>query len=97
MRDEAQFWLARQAEREALSDAKGVPCPTIRTDGLDELYALLNARNLAASDKFNLLSASLNELLGAVRFDRLGDAMNNLDFPLGAQLLRQGMLANAQA
>jgi hypothetical protein len=97
MRAETQFWLARQGEREALCEAKGVPRPTIRTDGLDELYTHLDARNLAASDKFNLLSASLNELLGAVRFDRLGDAMDNLDFPLGAQLLRQGMLENAQA
>ena len=88
MRDEARFWLA---------NAKGVPCPTIRTDGLDELYALLDSRNLAASDKFGLLSPSLNELLGAVRFDRLCYAMDNLDFPLGAQLLRQDMLANAQA
>jgi HPt (histidine-containing phosphotransfer) domain-containing protein len=88
MRDEAQFWLARQAEREALSDVKTAPRPTIEAADVEELYALLDSRNLAALDKFSLLSPSLSEFLGAARFDRLRDAVDNLDFPLGAQLLR---------
>jgi PAS domain S-box-containing protein len=88
MRDEAEIWLAEQTEREALS-AKPAPRTDVGTADIEELYALLDSRNLAALDKFNLLSPSLSELLGAVRFDRLRDAIDNLDFPLGAQLMRE--------
>jgi HPt (histidine-containing phosphotransfer) domain-containing protein len=91
LRDEAQSWLARQAEREALSDAKAPPQPNIGIADVDELYALLDSGNLEALDKFSLLSPSLNELLGAARFDRLRDAMEDLDFLLGAELLRESV------
>jgi hypothetical protein len=55
---------------------------------VDELCALLECQNLAAIDKFCLLAPSLAALVGAVRFDRLRDAIDNLDFQLGAELLR---------
>jgi len=35
----------------------------------------------------------LSELVGAVRFERLRDAVDNLDFQLGAELLRQTVVA----
>ena len=96
MRDEAEFWLAAQTAREALS-AKPAPRTDVVTADIEELYALLDSRNLAALDKFNLLSPSLSEMLGAVRFDRLRDAIDNLDFPLGAQLMRESaaLISNA--
>jgi hypothetical protein len=43
-------------------------------------------------DKFKMLSPSLSEVLGALRFDRLRDASANLDFQQGAQLLREARL-----
>jgi len=89
MHDEAQIWLAKQAERDAPADAGAAPLSTIGAADIDELYALLNTRNLAALDQFSRLVPSLNELLGAVRFGRLRDAMDNLDFPLSARLLRE--------
>jgi hypothetical protein len=53
---------------------------------------LLESQNLAAVDKFAVLSSALSELVGAVRFDRLRDAIDNLDFQLGAELLHQALL-----
>jgi HPt (histidine-containing phosphotransfer) domain-containing protein len=96
LRDEAVVWLAGQAGQTTLSDVNVLPRPTIGTDELDELYALLGSGNLAALDHFRLLSATLNPLLGAVRFDALRAALGQLDFTLAAALLRQAMVANAQ-
>lgn len=56
---------------------------------IDELCALLDAQNLAAVDKFDVLSPSLRKLLDMARFDGLHDAVENLDFQLGAALLRE--------
>jgi hypothetical protein len=36
-------------------------------------------------------------MVGAVRFDRLRDAIDNLDFQLGAELLRQAVLPKSAA
>jgi hypothetical protein len=77
------------AKRQAMPDGKPARRPNISTAELDDLSALLENRNLAALDKFNLLAPSLSELLGTVCFERLRDALDNLDFPLGAQLLRE--------
>ncbi len=89
MRAEAQSWLAGHAEQEAKSVAEAGPRPNVGSADVDELYSLLDSRNLEALDKFTVLSASLSELLGAARFNRVREAMDNLDFPLGAQLLRE--------
>ena len=59
---------------------------------IDELCMLLDHQNLAAVDKFALLSPSLTALVGALRFDRLREAIDNLDFQLGADLLHQALL-----
>src|SRR6202030_4273360 len=67
--------------------------PNVGNADINELCALLECQNLAAIDKFCLLSPSLSELVGAVRFDRLRDAIDNLDFQLGADLLRETLLA----
>jgi CheY-like chemotaxis protein len=60
---------------------------------LNELCVLLESQNLVALDKFKLIASSLSETVGALRFNRLRDAVDNLDFQLGAQLLREAMLA----
>jgi HPt (histidine-containing phosphotransfer) domain-containing protein len=92
LRDEAQLWLSGQTQREAtLSDV--APRTTLSVADVDALSALLDARNLAALDAFSLLSPSLNDLLGAPRFDRMRDAVDNLDFQLGAKLLRESRAA----
>jgi hypothetical protein len=58
---------------------------------IDELCVLLDHQNLAAVDQFALLSPSLPGLIGAVRFNRLREAVDNLDFQVGADLLRQAL------
>jgi HPt (histidine-containing phosphotransfer) domain-containing protein len=87
--DETELLLAHRSERTA-ADA-GPKTATrfhITKTDIDELRSLLESQNLAALDKFAMLSPSLSELVGAVRFDRLREAINNLDFELGADLLR---------
>jgi HPt (histidine-containing phosphotransfer) domain-containing protein len=86
---EALVWLRAQSAQEDSSSARTTDSSPISTADLDELYALLNHRNLEALDKFNLLAVPLSELLGVARFDSLRDAVEDLDFQLGAQLLRE--------
>jgi HPt (histidine-containing phosphotransfer) domain-containing protein len=92
LREEAEVLLARQPERDA-DTAKVANPPNIGSADIDELCALLESQNLAAVDKFGLLSLSLSETLSAARFERLRDAIDDLDFQRGAELLREA--ANA--
>jgi hypothetical protein len=66
--------------------------PNFGPGGIDELCALLESNNLAAINRFSLLSSSLSNLMGAVRFERLRDAIDNFEFQLGAELLHQVLL-----
>lgn len=86
---EALFWLGTQCAQEVPSNGKVTNSAQLRATDLEELYALLDHRNLAALDQFSLISVSLSELLGAARFDSVRDAVENLEFQLGAQLLRE--------
>ena len=87
LREEAEPFLA-EPERHADSNAR-MASPNVGNEDIKELCALLECQNLAGIDKFYLLSPSLSDLVGAVRFDRLRDAIDNLDFQLGAELLRE--------
>jgi len=64
--------------------------PTIGSQ--QRMCALFESQDLAALDKFEILSPSLSEVLGALRFDRLRDAVEDLDFQQGARLLREARL-----
>jgi PAS domain S-box-containing protein len=88
LREEAKPFLA-EPEQRADSNAGMTNRPNIGNADISELCALLECQNLAAIDRFCVLSPSLSELVGAVRFDRLRDAIDSLDFHLGAELLRE--------
>ena len=92
LREEAELSLARQPEQDADTGAKAANAPKIGTADIDELCTLLESQNLAAVDKFGLLSVSLSEMLSAVRFDRLCVAIDDLDFQRGAELLREAAM-----
>jgi PAS domain S-box-containing protein len=92
LREEAEVLLARQPERDADTGARVAKPPNISTADIDELCALLESQNLAAVDKFAVLSLSLSETLSAARFDRLRDAIVDLDFQGGAELLREAAM-----
>jgi HPt (histidine-containing phosphotransfer) domain-containing protein len=62
---------------------------------ISDLCILLENQDLAALNKFKLISSSLGEKLGALRFDRLCDAIDSLDFRQSAQLLREAQLVGA--
>jgi PAS domain S-box-containing protein len=92
LREEAEVFLAGQPERDAAAGVKVANPPNIGTADIDELCALLESQNLAAVDKFGLLSRSLSETLTVARFDRLRDAIDDLDFQRGAELLREAAM-----
>jgi len=93
LHEEADLMLETQPEPEADISTKSVRSPNIAQGDIHELCELLESQNLAAIDRFSLLSSSLSDLVGTVRFDRLRDAVDNLDFQLGAELLHQALLA----
>jgi hypothetical protein len=93
LREETELLSKKQSDRDA--DAVAFPAnrPQIGNPDIEALCTLLECQNLAAMDKFALLSPSLSELVGAVRFERLREAIDNLDFQLGAELLRETLIA----
>jgi CheY-like chemotaxis protein/HPt (histidine-containing phosphotransfer) domain-containing protein len=60
----------------------------VSADELMDFGTLLETQNLAAVEKFTSLTPALEEMLDANCFARLRDAVENLDFQLGADLLR---------
>jgi PAS domain S-box-containing protein len=95
LREEAATYLKRQAESDT-TDLKAGSGSEADTAQLNELCAMLERQDLAALEKFKSLSQSLGELLGALRFDRLRDAIDNLDFQQGLQLLCEARLKKTQ-
>jgi HPt (histidine-containing phosphotransfer) domain-containing protein len=80
------------AHLETLAHRAAVPAhaaytPLSKTD-IVELHGLLHRQNLAAVETFEMLSPSLREFLKPERFGRLKAAVDNLDFSVGARLLR---------
>lgn len=90
--EEARPYFKQQAEWEARAGTEAAFHLDADAAQLNELCALFESQDLAALDKFKILSPSLSEVLGALRFDRLRDAVENLDFQQGAQLLREARL-----
>jgi two-component system, sensor histidine kinase and response regulator len=65
------------------------------TAGMDELCSLLDHHNLAAVEAFNALGPRIAAMVSPERLGRLRAAIDDLDFPLGAQLLREARLKEA--
>jgi CheY-like chemotaxis protein len=95
LRDEAAPYLKRSAEIDTAGSSAGGGSMA-DTAQLDELCALLERQDLAALEKFKSLTPSLSELIGALRFDRLRDSLDNLDFRQGLQLLLEARLKETQ-
>jgi hypothetical protein len=89
LRKEAELLIESQPARDAEVGTQVANRVDIGTADIDELCALLESQNLAAIDKFDVLAPTLSHLVGAVRFDRLRAAIDNLDFQLGAELLHR--------
>jgi PAS domain S-box-containing protein len=92
LREETRLFLETPLKVTASAVVKPKGRLDIDPVDIEELSLLLESQNLAAIDKFTLLSESLGEVIGVVCFDRLRDAVDNMDFRLGAQLLRQALL-----
>jgi HPt (histidine-containing phosphotransfer) domain-containing protein len=82
LREEARPLLAAQSGRAVTTGKTKNDDPKINHE----------SQNLAALDKFAALSPVLIECMDAARYDRLSDALSNLDFRLGTELLRGVLL-----
>jgi len=63
---------------------------------LEELYSLLQSRDLAAVERVAAHASSLSTLLGAPAFTRVREAIDSLDFDRGATLVREVMRDHKQ-
>jgi HPt (histidine-containing phosphotransfer) domain-containing protein len=88
LKDEAKVMLDEAPVKTASAGGDPSNDPCIDSADLDEFCSLLECQNLAAVDQFALMSPRLAELLGATQFERLRGAVENLDFQIGAELLR---------
>jgi PAS domain S-box-containing protein len=89
--EEAAPYLERQKELNA-AKPPGSAHGNADLTQLNDLCVLLEGQDLSALHKFQLISSALSGMLGAVRFDRLRDAIDNLDFQQASQLLREAQL-----
>ena len=92
MGEEARSYSEHKVEVRAGAVTETIAHRNADSAELDVLCALLESQNLAALDKFNLISLSLSEIVGALRFERLRIAIENLDFHQGVQLLHEARL-----
>jgi CheY-like chemotaxis protein/HPt (histidine-containing phosphotransfer) domain-containing protein len=90
LREETDLFLATRPEAPAMAAVDVVNGAELAAAGFDALCGLLESQNLEAVDKFAVLSRSLRELMDTERFDRLHEAIDNLDFQVAAKVLRDG-------
>jgi hypothetical protein len=88
LKDEAKVMLDEAPLKTASACVGSSNGPCIGSADLEELCSLLECQNLAAVDKFDLMSPRLAESLDTGQFERLRGAVENLDFQIGAELLR---------
>jgi CheY-like chemotaxis protein len=88
LREEAALLPEAPANGADPGASSAVP-PLVDNAQISELYSLLESQNIAAIETFAMLLPTLRGVVGAVRLQRLSDAIDNLDFQLGAQLLRE--------
>jgi CheY-like chemotaxis protein/HPt (histidine-containing phosphotransfer) domain-containing protein len=89
---EAELYLATAVPSSA-SDARTADRPAVGRADVDRLCLLLESQNIEASDRFSALLPALSEMMDAATCERLKEAIDNLDFELGAGLLRKTLLA----
>jgi CheY-like chemotaxis protein/HPt (histidine-containing phosphotransfer) domain-containing protein len=91
LREEAQHMFDTQLARVQNSSASEQSDRNIVGADVAELCELLEQQNLAAVDTFSSLAQAWRELLGTAPFDRVRDAIDNLEFSLASELLRAAL------
>jgi HPt (histidine-containing phosphotransfer) domain-containing protein len=91
LREESAALPEIQPEQAAGTRQSGANSHSLGTEEIAELSSLLESQNLAAIEKFHLLSMPLSEMLSAARFERLHTAIDELEFERAAELLRDAL------
>ncbi len=87
LREESESFLGPQHSVAPTQEA--LTTQSISPSQIGDLTALLESHNLAALDRFGSLADQLLAVLGSLRFERLREAIENLDFETGAEVLRE--------
>jgi hypothetical protein len=93
LREGAASLLEGQVEptSDAPSSAATADCARDDITEIRELQALFESQDLAAIVRFGALTDALRELLDEVHLDELRRAVDDLDFPRAARLLRDAV------
>jgi PAS domain S-box-containing protein len=86
--EEAKTVLDDECASSMTTERSSLSASFVAPDELKDFGTLLESQDLAAMDKFASLAPALQEMLDSACFERLRDAVENLDFQLGADLLR---------
>ncbi|BDI03557.1 PAS domain-containing hybrid sensor histidine kinase/response regulator [Sphaerotilus microaerophilus] len=91
LRDASAEFLARHAEPDDEAPADGpANAPPLHTEDLRELAELLRRQDLAALDRFQILSPALRGAWGAERYRRARAAVDELQFRQALEVLEEG-------
>jgi PAS domain S-box-containing protein len=85
--EESRLYFRGLLQPRGSAPAQGDTGTIICIEDLEELRILLETQNLSAMDKFSEISASLRKHSSQAAFDRLAQAVEELNFSLAAQLL----------
>jgi len=89
LKEEAASVLEEQQRQPGIGDGPATDGLAVGMSDIDELSGLLESQNLAAVDKFAQIAPALKGMLDEADWTRLRDAVENLEFQLGATILRQ--------
>ena len=91
LRDASAEFLARHAEPDDEAPADGpANAPPLHAEDLRELAELLRRQDLAALDRFQILSPALRGAWGAERYRRARAAVDELQFRQALEVLEEG-------
>jgi CheY-like chemotaxis protein len=87
--EESRLYFGGPWQAQGAAHAEIDTPPNLCIEDLDELRILLESQNLSAMDKFSEIAAALRKQSGQEKFDRLAQAVEELNFSFAAQLLSE--------
>jgi len=95
--EEVQPMLDVNVAKDAVAARERSASPPATQATIQDLLGLLDARNLEALDRFDVVASSLSTTLSAACFAQVRAAIEGLDFEVAAELLRGANAARCEA